>query len=317
MRSILSVLIGFALAIAFFGCGSSTVANSPQPPTPTPVPTSTPLPSPSPAPTPTPTPSPTPTPGPTPGPNDVTGKVVDSATGQPVAGTVFVALEELALPNGDGNFHTIAQQKPGADGTFDFRNVTATGSLLIMVTATNNKDVFDDFYVPFILAGADSNPGETGPSIKPGTNVGTLAISFAPGPDAEEVDINVQSQNSSSAATPVTVNFTATTFQLDRHIDFPLPRVPGSVTTVVGGQGCSAGNACAQGTVYVPTSTPTIQMFQGQQFQGEAANYAVFANATIPNTNTPDCQPSSKEMDFNTPQPGTFIPVEADFTGCQ
>lgn len=238
---------------------------------------------------------------------------MDSATGQPVNGTVYVALEALQ----NSNYHTIASQQPDSSGNFDFKNVTANSSLILVVTAMNNQDLFDDFYVPYILAGSDNAPNGAGSAIKPGTNVGTLSISFAPGPDAEELDVAMQSSTSGGGAVPITVNFTATTFQLDRHIDFQLPFIPDPVTTQVNGPGCSAGTACATGKVYLPTSAPTIQYFQAMQIQGNPPSYAVFANATIPNSKTPDCQPPTQEMDLNADRPGQTVGTSLVFTGCQ
>lgn len=226
-------------------------------------------------------------------------------------GTIFVALEELQ----QFNYHAIGLQKADASGNFDFHNVTATGPLIIVVTAINNRDLFDDMYVPYILAGADSQPGNQGANIKPGTDVGTLSISYAPGPDAEELDVAIQSQNSSGGATAITVNFTATTFQLDRHIDFPLPFVPDPVTTAI--NGCSSGTACGTAQVFLPTSKPTIQYFQGQQIQGNPPSYAVFASAVVPGTQTPDCEPPNQEMDLNASQPGTVTGTSLMFNGCQ
>lgn len=130
--------------------------------------------------------------------------------------------------------------------------------------------------------------------------------------------------NSSGKAIPITtwspwssvaedIKFTATTFQLDRHIDFPLIVAP-TLHSMINGPGCSAGVACGTSTLYVPTSSPVIQYFNSTQTTGNPANYAIFANPFLPGTNTPGCTP--QEMDWNQMFPGQTMENSLVFNDC-
>jgi hypothetical protein len=252
--------------------------------------------------------------------------VVDP-TGQPIAGTVVVALEK---PGGD--FSTFMQTTADAQGHFRFNNVPAfasngtTNNYAIMVAARAAHDPGTapgspgSFYTPALLLSGNGVFGPGDP-IVPGTDVGTIALRFTSQGDIEG---NVTSTDpTGKIPIPVRVKFAPMRiFTLDFLFDYPWIGTPPSLSTTLNSS-CPAGTACASFIVDpVPTSPVEQAVFSkaGYTFNPSetAANFELPLNAFSALNGKPDCNPNNATLFANNlaSDAGNNAGTAA-FTGCQ
>ncbi len=264
------------------------------------------------------------------------GQVVDSVTKKPIAGNVIVALEQpdrmgidrivmQAAADSSGNFRFC----PLPTGTFDVV-VVALGPANLPYNATSVVNVPNGTNLNAVPLVAET--GATGPAILQGFVTAKTATAGA------TADVTV--------AALQTINVSST---VTRQLTIPLQNTQATTTTpavistglisITDSTNCPMGSPtganCAQYTLVVPASNPSVGVFLagGFTFSAPASGdvlFSVDANATVPmnaptNAGNVDCAPSEivTSTDASTPpQPLKVTPAtttnvaRTDFTGC-
>lgn len=223
----------------------------------------------------------------------INGKIMDNATGNPVNGTVMVAVEQKdatgvdriqrsALVNSDGSFVFC----PLPSGTYD-----------VVVVGTRADG---SLYEPAIVTG-----------VAVGSTVGTVNLflpTVAAGATATtSANLNgtVTSENSSSAATVADVDLSVLETISGTTYTIPLPptSTQSAATLSVetgasaGTTTCTTGTDCVNYTLQVPTGAPYLGAWAASGATlaavGTSASYVVDGNAFVPGSGgTSDCNPS-------------------------
>ncbi len=260
------------------------------------------------------------------------GQVVDSVTKKPITGNVIVALEQpdsmgidrivmQAAADSQGNFRFC----PLPAGTFDVV-VVALGAANLPYNATAVVNVPNGTNLNVIPLVAEA--GATGPAILQGFVTAKTATAGA------MADV--------SLAALQTINVSST---VTRHLTIPLQDAQATATSpavmstglisITDSKNCPTGSPmganCAQYTLVVPASNPSVGVFAsgGFTFSAPASGNVLFsvdAIATVPMSGgTLDCTPSEivTSTDASTPpQPLKVTPAmttnvaRTDFTGC-
>ena len=264
------------------------------------------------------------------------GQVVDSVTKAPIAGNVIVALEQ---PDSKGIDRIVMQAAADSQGNFRFCPLP-TGTFDVVVVALGPANLpYNATAVVNVPNGANlsgiplvAETGASGPAILQGFVTAKTATA---GATADVTVAALQTINVSSSTTrQVTIplqNTQATT---------ATPAVTSSgLISIIDSTSCPMGSPtganCAQYTLVVPASNPSVGVFVagGFLFSAPATGdvlFSVDANAVVPmsaatNAGNTDCTPSEivTSMDASTPpQPLKVTPAtttnvaRTDFTGC-
>ena len=241
----------------------------------------------------------------------ISGTVIDSATQQPiVGGNIVVALEQ----NQSGIDRVIMATVTNSNGAFSFCPVSA-GTYDVVISAYSAGVV----YAATVITGVQ--PGNTLGNV-PLTPAGAPAsitgqVTSSTGVAATSVDLELSALQSIGANLMITVPLAQ-----QSAATATLPTLPGT---------CPANTDCANYTLSVPASNPSIAAFisGGNQTpsspSGPPVNYTIDANAFIPGSaGQPNCNPPNLETSqTNTNGPLTVSPgmsVTAQtlaFSGCQ
>jgi len=250
--------------------------------------------------------------------NAISGTVVDSVSKQPIAGAIVFAEQPSngvdrvmmsTVTDSGGNFIFC----PLPAGNYDFVVAAMVGNVTYNATVT--------FQVPLGTALTGNNAillvAETGGSTGPGTITGQITTTTGTAATAADVTLlALQSATpSGGSAIPVTVPaFAGSTA-------FPLTTAAGT---------CPANTDCANYTLLVPASNPSVGTFAsgGTTYAAPAAPpipYSIEGDATTTtSTPTSDCNPSSVTINMdNASHPlavtagGSVTAATVAFTACQ
>jgi len=260
----------------------------------------------------------------------ITGKVVDSVSKAPIAGSVQVALEQ---PDSSGVDRIVMQAVADSNGNFNFCPLP-TGTFDIVVVGIGPANV------PYNATTVLNVPN--------GANLGAIPLIAEAGATAPAVFQGFVTATNGAAAGTIDVSLSAlqtvasgatTTIQ----ITIPLQTIPATTTTpevdstglisVSANTGCPTGapanSNCAQYTLVVPASNPSVGVFlsSGFTYSTPATGDVLFtvdARAAMPMSGgTPDCTPSEQTTaKDSTAAPLKALPAtttnvaEIDFSGC-
>lgn len=226
----------------------------------------------------------------------ISGRVVDSLTGAPIAaGTILVLAER---PDLGGVNRVIAQALANpADGMFLICPLSAGDYDLVVAASTGAGAV----YGPTVLF-----------SVPVGTNVGDIPLVLTGGASTAPATLTGLVTSADAASMPTASDIAVTALQFatpngSAAILVTIPVFPGSisdVTTAPGGA-CPANTACSTWTLIVPASNPSVGTFLpgGTTFSIPAAApvlYTIDAQAFAPGgLATPNCVPSRLATAFD------------------
>jgi hypothetical protein len=251
----------------------------------------------------------------------INGTVLDSATGKPVNGTVYVAVEQPDTTTARVD-RVIMYQKVNADGTFVFCPLP-TGSYDVVIMGTTAGGLF---YQPTVVTG-----------VSVGSTVGAVKIYLpAATPNASLSGI-VSAQTASNAGAVADVQLSALETVSGATFTIPLPPTSTQSSATLGVETaaavspatCPAGSPsgttdCASFTLNLPSGGVNI----GAWTSGGAslsvttnlAAYSVDGIATVPNSGgTLDCSPSELTVAAPALTTAALNPtgVNLAFTSCQ
>jgi Domain of unknown function (DUF4382) len=240
----------------------------------------------------------------------INGTVLDAATGKPVAGTVFVAVEYP--DNTTAKVDRVQMYQPvNADGTFVFCPLTG-GPFDVVVMGTNASG---QFYQPSIVTGVAI--GSTTGNIKLYLPTATANASLAG---------TVTSQNTANAGTVADVALSALETVGTTTYTIPLPptatqssaTLSAETAAAVAPATCPAGSPsgttdCVDYTLNVPAGAANIGAWASSGVSltvtTNLASYAV--DGIAGSTTTPDCSPS----EITTAPPATLTTTTLNLTG--
>lgn len=252
--------------------------------------------------------------------SSINGKIVDSATSQPISGgTTVVALEQK---DGSGIDRVVMETLADSTGAFVFCPVPA-GTYDVVAVAINGSQV--DYGATVITGVQPGNAlgqvpltATAGVTKSPATITGQVTTST--GSAATMADISV------SALQSITVNSTSTL------VTIPLASQSEATFTLTTAAGsCPAQTDCGTYNLMVPAANPSVGAFSssGNQMPAPPAtgvvNYTVDARAFLTDgSGTPDCNTSGMQ----TSSTSTSAPLTATagtsttaatlaFSGCQ
>jgi hypothetical protein len=251
--------------------------------------------------------------------SSINGKVLDNATGNPVSGTVLVALEQKDLTGVDRvQMSTLA----ASDGTFVFCPLPA-GMYDVVIVGTRTDGTL---YQPSILTGVST--GDTTGTVKL-----YLPTAAAPTSSANLTGV-VTSQNSSTTGTIADVQLSALETVSSTVYTIPLPSTSTQTAATI-----AVETAASTATLTCPTGTDcvnyTMQLASGGPYIGAwsssgatlaqsapLATYTVDGMAFVPSSGgTADCSPSELKSTPPSALTGSGpynVPVPAlGFTQCQ
>jgi hypothetical protein len=253
--------------------------------------------------------------------SSINGSVIDNSTGQPVAGTTWVALEQ---PDGSGVDRVVQSLVANADGTFVFCPLPA-GTYDVVVSGVRTSD--GALYAPTIITGVDV--GDTTGAIK--LNAPTLAAAnfFA------NLTGLVTSANNGSPAAPISIDVSLSALATVNGKIFTIPQQPAAtpffgvsqvVTTVAGPVGtppvaCPSGTDCINYSLPVPATGAYIGAWSASG--ATLAQPAPLPSYAVDGITTSSC--SVSDVNSNPPLAligtGPFASVAITpnlaFTGCQ
>ena len=244
----------------------------------------------------------------------ISGKVVDSLTNNPIAGNVQVALEQ---PDSGGIDRIVMQAAADNNGNFNFCPLP-TGTFDIVVVAIGPANVpYNATTVLNVPNGTNlgaipliAEIGATGPAVFQGFVTATNGA--APG----TIDVSLSALQ--AAPTGITTSI---------QITIPLQTIPATSTTpevdstgvisvstnTACPSGAPANSNCAQYTLVVPASNPSVGIFSASGFTysvpatGDVL-FTVDARAAVPlSGGTPDCTPSEQTV----AKDSTLLPLKA------
>ncbi len=249
--------------------------------------------------------------------SSINGTIVDSATGQMIAGgTTVVALEQK---DSSGIDRVIMETTTDASGSFSFCPVAA-GTYDIVAVAVSGTQVS---YGAAVVTG-----------VQPGNALGNVPLVAQSGTTAAGSITGQITTSTGSAATAADVSVSALQqIGSSQWVTVPLASQSasaGNVTTAPSTT-CAANSDCATYTLSVPALNPSIGAFTASTTQTLAPpaagpiSYTVDALAfTTDGTSTPNCSPSELQTSTGssnaplTVAPGTSTTAASlSFSGCQ
>jgi hypothetical protein len=252
--------------------------------------------------------------------SSINGKIVDSATGQPIiGGNTVVTLEQK---DANGVDRVVMETLSDSTGAFVFCPVAA-GTYDVVAAGINANQVA---YAGTIIMG-----------VQPGNALGTVPLTAesgsnqAPGSIAGEITSN-------TGTAPISIDITLSALQAisvngsTLLVTIPLAMQSSATVTLstAAGTSCPANTDCVLYTLSVPASNPSVGAFSTSGAQTPApplsgpVNYTMDALAFISGSGTPDCTQSDLETSStttNTPLTvtagGSVTAATLAFTGCQ
>ena len=251
--------------------------------------------------------------------DSITGKVVDSVTGNPIPNaTIFVLAEQ---PDSEGIDRVIRQRTANAtDGTFSLCPLPP-GEYDIVVAAVSEAGVTYNATITFkVPTGAALGNillvPETGTATTPGEIQGEVSTASATGATGSDIALSAFQEATPSGGTATLVT---------------IPLLPGSTENVATEAlpTCASGTKCASYSLYVPASNPMVGTFttSGTVYATPVVGdvlYRVNARAFVPGSGgTANCSPSSLTTNLdNVANPlkvtaGASVTAQTlAFTGC-
>ena len=185
--------------------------------------------------------------------SSINGTVLDGATGKPVAGMVWVAVEQ---PDGSGVDRVVQSVIANADGTFVFCPL-ASGTYDVVISGMRSSD--GALYSPSIVTGVGVGDSTGNIALNPPTLA--AASSFA------NLTGLVTSQSNASPAAPFSIDVTMSALATVKSSIFTIPQQPAAspyygvsqvVTTVAGPVGtppaaCPTATDCINYSLPVPS----------------------------------------------------------------
>src|SRR6266705_4732070 len=258
------------------------------------------------------------------------GQVVDSVSKKPIAGNVMVALEQ---PDSTGVDRILMQTGADPQGNFRFCPLP-TGTFDIVVVALGAANLpYNATAVVNVPNGTNLNviplvaeAGATGPAILQGFVTAKTATAGA------TVDVSLAALQSISVSSGVTRQLTIPLQNTQATAATPAVTSTGLIS-ITDSKSCPMGSPtganCAQYTLVVPASNPSVGVFAagGFTFSAPASGdvlFSVDANASVPMSGgTPDCTPSeivtskdASNLPLKVTPAMTTDVARTDFTGC-
>ena len=261
----------------------------------------------------------------------VSGQVIDAVTKTPITGNVLVAIEQ---PDSTGVDRIMMETTADANGNFRFCPLpTGTFDIVAVAVGANN--------LPYNATVALNIPN--------GTNLGTIPLQPETGATAPATLQGFVTATTGTAAASVDVSVSAlqqVSFgspAVMRQVTIPLESIQATGTTSAVSStglispttnttcptGAPANTNCAQYTLVVPASNPSVGVFSSSGFTystpaAAPVPFTVGARAAVPNSGgTADCSPSEimTTTDMNNATlvvtPATLTTVaRTDFKGC-
>lgn len=247
----------------------------------------------------------------------INGKILDSATGNPVGGTVLVAAEQKDSTGVDRiQMSTVA----AADGTFVFCPLPA-GTYDLVIVGTRNDGVL---YQPSIVTG-----------VAVGSTTGNVKLYLPASTTSSAATLSgvVTSQNSAMAGTVADINLGALETVGTATYTIPLPptSIQSSAMLTVetaaptGTATCPTGTDCANYTLMLPSGGAYLGAWSSSGISLTAsatlASYVVDGNAFVPGSGgTLDCSPAeikSQAVTLASAGPFTATVSTLGFVQCQ
>src|SRR6266481_1845052 len=260
----------------------------------------------------------------------ISGKEVDSVSKAPIAGSVQVAVEQ---PDSSGVDSIVMQAVADSNANFNFCPLP-TGTFDIVVVGIGPANVpYNATTVLNVPNGANlgaipliAEAGATAPAVFQGF------VTASNGAAAGTIDLSLSALQTVASGATTTIQIT-----------IPLQTIPATTTTpevdstglisVSANTGCPTGapanSNCAQYTLVVPASNPSVGVFlsSGFTYSTPATGDVLFtvdARAAMPMSGgTPDCTPSEQTTaKDSTAAPLKALPAtttnvaEIDFSGC-
>jgi uncharacterized lipoprotein YajG len=226
----------------------------------------------------------------------INGKVLDSATGNPVNGQVLVALEEKDTTGVD---RILMATLAGSDGSFVFCPIP-TGTYDVVVVGERADGTG---YQPSIVTGTAN-----------GQTIGSVSLHAPAGGATGVVQFTgaVSSQNGASQGSSIDAQLSAletmasgTTFTIPLLPNAEQPWAMLSLETAAS-SGCAAGADCATYTMTLPSGGPFLGAYSATGISlsqsSVQANYVVDGLAFVPSSGgTADCTPAEQKTQSYTP----------------
>lgn len=247
----------------------------------------------------------------------INGKVLDNTTGNPVSGTVLVAVEQK---DSTGVDRIQRAMLANTDGSWVFCPLPA-GTYDVVIVGVRSDGAF---YQPSIITGV-SVGSTTG-------NVNLYAPTLVAGSSAT-LSGAVTSQNASNAATVADVQLSVLETIGTNTYTIPLPPTSGqsSATLAVetaassGTTTCASGTDCVNYSLQIPFGGPYVGVWSASgstlTLGLASASYVVDGNAFVPSSGgTPNCTPSevkSQAYAFTTGGATTQTVSALAFVQCQ
>lgn len=243
----------------------------------------------------------------------INGTVLDSATGNPVSGTVMVALEQK-----DAN---------GVDRLFMNTLTNASGQFVFCPLPLGTYDV--------VIVGETSAQAAYAPTVITGVSTGSAlgSVQLHPQPTiasgAARLSGTVTSQNGANPPTATSIDVQLSALeQVSTSLTVTVPQLPNMANatlalTTESGTACPASTDCVSYTMPLPAAAPYVGAFSasGTTLAQSAlpAAYTMDAIAFVPQSGgTADCSPGELQAAPVTPVAGSTLPVATlAFKGCQ
>ena len=253
--------------------------------------------------------------------SSINGKIVDSATAQPISGgNTVVALEQN---DGSGVDRVIMETVTDSSGNFVFCPVAA-GTYDVVAVAVNGAQVA---YAATVITG-----------VQPGNALGNVPLTAPVGTNQSPASITGQVTTSTGSA-PTVADVTLSALQpisvnsSTLLVTIPLAAQSAATATLTTATSatCPAKTDCATYTLAVPAANPSVGAFSTSGSQKPAVpavglvNYTMDARAVVADgSGTADCSPSDLQTSTTvtnaalTVTPGASVTASTlAFSGCQ
>ncbi len=247
--------------------------------------------------------------------SSISGRLLDSATAQPIAGgNAIVALEQKDANSID---RVVMQTTPDSQGNFTLCPVPA-GTYDVVAVAVNGSNTA--YAATITLA------------VQPGTALGSISLHPQTGVNTASATITGQVTSTSGVAVDVMLSALQPIYVSGAPVQFTIPLAQQSsstaTVTTASGASCASGVNCAQYSLALPAAQPYVGTYAstGTNYtQASGSNYSVEGQAFSPGTgSTPDCTPSVVTVS-TTPLSAPLIVVAGQtttaatmaFTSCQ
>ncbi|MCU1313627.1 MAG: hypothetical protein JWM54_1384 [Acidobacteriaceae bacterium] len=245
--------------------------------------------------------------------SSMNGKVLDHATGNPVAGQVVVALEQK---DAGGVDRIVMSTLAANDGSFVFCPIPS-GTYDVVILGEDNNGAA---YQPSIVTGVSN-----------GQTVGTVNLYGSAGTATSTVQLSGGVTSQTSANQPTAMDGSISALETVASATYTIPLLPNAQQTsatisleTAASSTCTAGTDCATYNLLLPTGGPFIGAYtaSGASLTQSAplATYIVDGLAFVPSSGgTPDCTPSEqKTTPYAVSAGGATLSIQPlAFTQCQ